>query len=108
METHDPDWIVDEALYTGPIPPDRIVGAGPPFPIRATSLAESFEILDCPPPATVTAATRLAGAFAATSTVRAIAGSVLPAAATSVRLQMAAATSQVQPVPASVVKLRPW
>src|SRR5215472_15764132 len=71
------------------------------------SLAASLAVLTSPPPETVAVLATLAGALAATLTVRIKGGYDPPAARTSLRVQVSVARTQLHPEPLSAVALRP-
>ena len=66
----------------------------------------SLALLVSPPPATVTVLVTLAGALAATFTVKVIGGKLAPAARTSLRVQGPEGCVQVQLLPAMAVAVR--
>src|SRR5688572_14588400 len=75
--------------------------------IFVTSLALLLEALLSPPPATVATLVTFAGAAVATFTVRVIGGYVVPAASTSLLVQLRVASVQLQPIPSNPVAVNP-
>src|SRR5436189_19161 len=71
------------------------------------SLAESFPVLVSPPPDTEAELVTLAAALLATFTVKVIAGKLAPAASASLRVQVKVPSTQVHPLPAMAVAVRP-
>src|SRR5947199_282217 len=82
-------------------------GRPPVVTIVVTSVAVSLAVLVSPPPETVAVLVCGDVALAATSTVRVIAGYEDPAANALLRVQESVARTQLQPVPAIPVAVKP-